>query len=136
MATFFSFLLQLTSKIRTLRLNNYSLNVIILSSVLFFVIAQSTVLTIDRSRSFFVLSWVESSKISFTSKAIDLSLVTSNEKYSTSAIELRLQEQIDRKLIYTNSQSYELTALGRLVLFSANSFAKLFNLTGWYNNNG
>lgn len=115
-------------------LNNSTLNVLILSSILFFVTAQSTVLTIDRSRSFYVLSWVKAEKIIVTDTGLDFSLVQSDEKNSNSAVELRLQEQVDRKLVYFNSGKYSLTMLGSMVLLCADSFAKIFNLTGWYQN--
>jgi hypothetical protein len=133
-ATIFIFFLQLFYNLKRYSLNNSTLNLLILSSVLFFVVAQSTVLTIDRSRSFYVLSWVKAEKITITDTGLDLSLIQSEEKNSNSAIKLRLKEQVDRKLVHVNSGKYHLTIWGNAVLQCANAFAYVFNLTGWHHN--
>ena len=133
-ASLLIFVLQLFVNFKKNILNNSTLNVLILSSMLFFVTAQSTVLTIDRSRSFYVLSWVKAEKINVTDNGLDFTLIQSEEKNSNSAIELRLKEQVDRKLVHFNSGKYSLTMLGSGVLLCADSFAKVFNLSGWYQN--
>jgi hypothetical protein len=133
-ASLLIFVLQLFVNFKKKMLDNSTLNILILSSIVFFVTAQSTVLTIDRSRSFYVLSWVKAEKIKVTDKGLDFTLIQSDEKNSNLAVELRLKEQVDRKLVHFNSGKYSLTKLGSLVLLCADSFAKVFNLSGWYQN--
>jgi hypothetical protein len=107
---------------------------ILIACLLMVSVANFTLVNIDRSRSFYLLSWVEKSKIVLTDLEIDLSQVESPEKFNSDAIRLRLKEQTSRGLVYIDKSEYKLTSLGKSYLLSAQWFAKIYKLENWYRN--
>jgi hypothetical protein len=89
-----------------------------------------TLLNIDRSRSFYVLSWVDESKVYFENGQIVLE-VRSTESTDIAGVDLRLKEQEQRGLIREENGVYKVTNIGKLTLRIANLLAKLFNLSNW-----
>lgn len=89
-----------------------------------------SLVNIDRSRSFFVLSWVDHGKISVNSGEITLS-VDSHESVDKIGVLQRLNEQEQRGLVSKKDNSFEVTGYGKFMLRIANSLAKLFNLENW-----
>lgn len=92
-------------------------------------------LNIDRSRSFFVLSWIDKYHIKYVNQHAKLNLIQSAEAESQAAIDLRIREQIDRKLVSINHGELKLTGAGKTILMISNITAEIFNLDGWKKNN-
>ena len=89
-----------------------------------------SLVNIDRSRSFFVLSWVDHGKISVNSGEITLSVI-SHESVDKIGVLQRLNEQEQRGLVNKKDNSFEVTDYGKFMLRIANFLAKLFNLENW-----
>ena len=93
---------------------------------------QSIILNVDRSRSFYVLSWINEGKVLVkTDGDYYLSGVVSSEGASLDSIKQRLVEQNDRGLIEIKGNKVILTKLGTLFFISAEKLANLYNLQGW-----
>jgi hypothetical protein len=93
-------------------------------------ILNISLLNIDRSRSFYVLSWVANGDIKENSNKL-IVLAKSDEARDVSATLLRLNENKSRGLIEKKSETYELTWQGRLMLRSSNTLAWIFALKNW-----
>ena len=106
----------------------------LISLLIMFIIGPNTLLNIDRSRSFYVLSWVNSHSIKIGSNDELIINVKSPEKSNSIAIRERLQEQTERGLIHSNGNKYELTWKGKMAYQIAEVLAKFFALQGWMNN--
>jgi predicted transcriptional regulator len=91
-------------------------------------------MNIDRSRSFYVLSWVGNGDIQISNGQLNLSKVISDEKLNISAIKERIGEQVDRSLIERRGTTYILTQKGKVMLSIANRLASFYHLEGWFNN--
>ena len=92
-------------------------------------------LNIDRSRSFYVLSWVKNYEIKKKNLRNDLLQIKSDEKKSISALVLRIDEQISRGLIKINTDNFlELSYSGEILLIVSETSARIFNLEGWEKN--
>ena len=98
-------------------------------------IFSQLVLNIDRSRSFYILSWVRFHEIKSNGDTFDLAKVESEEKLSTQSIDIRIKEQLSRGLIKKDSSEITLTTSGRFIVKLSDLFSKIFNLRGWANNN-
>ncbi len=107
---------------------------VLLASLIFTSTANFGLLNIDRSRSFYVLSWVEKSKVFETASKLDLSKVKSNERLNSEAIQVRLDEHVSRGLIRFDENQYVITKLGRVYLLVAQYAAKIFRLDNWSKN--
>jgi hypothetical protein len=102
----------------------------ILALMLSVLVLPYSLLNVDRSRSFYVLSWVNQGKISEASGQIVLR-VESEESSDIAGVKLRLIEQKQRGLIREIGGQYEVTGKGELALGIANTLAKIFNLKNW-----
>ena len=89
-----------------------------------------SLLNIDRSRSFYVLSWVENGDIKINANKLVVS-AKSEESRDTQATLLRLNENESRGLIEKKSETFQLTWQGRLMLRSSNTLAWIFDLKNW-----
>jgi len=103
----------------------------LLGFLIYLLIALFTVLNIDRSRSFYVLSWVAKGSVICVGSSIDLSRVQSKEKFNSIGISTRIEEQVKRRLILKSDSSCQLTQYGELYLFSAEVLAEIFKLKNW-----
>lgn len=92
-----------------------------------------TLLNVDRSRSFYVLSWVDQNKISKFGDQF-LVQVQSSESLDIPGVKQRVEEQQQRGLIRENNGVYQVTEIGSSMLGVANFLAKLFNLENWESN--
>ena len=119
-------------KFRLTKKFSYPSNLFIaLASLLFFLLAQFSILNIDRSRSFYVLSWIHLEKIEIEGNSYDLSQVESGEKSNLGAIVDRIREQEVRGLVKVNNSKLQLTSRGETVLWVANTSGYLFHLDFW-----
>jgi hypothetical protein len=103
-------------------------------SLLFVLLMSFSVVNIDRSRSFYVLSWVGNGKVTCIDSGFDLSQVQSEEKLSALAIASRMEEQIQRGLILKSDEGCRLSNLGKLYLFFAETFSRVYFLRNWFEN--
>jgi len=99
--------------------------------MIYVLVALFTILNIDRSRSFYVLSWVDKGALICSNSSLDLSKVRSKEKLNPTGISSRLEEQVKRGLILKSDSVCQLTQYGELYLFSAEVIAKIFKLRNW-----
>lgn len=97
---------------------------------------QSTfLLNVDRSRSFYVLAWVDRYPISSQNLENDiLENVRSPEKDSFFAIKQRIDEQVKRGYIREESGILDLTSKGSFMLKLSKLLANLYRLQNWTNN--
>jgi hypothetical protein len=102
-----------------------------IASLLFFLAAQFTILNIDRSRSFYVLSWIDLERIQIRGDGYDLSQVVSLEKSNVNAIADRIEEQVSRGLVISKDSKLQLTQRGEFVLWAAEFSGQLFHLEYW-----
>lgn len=107
---------------------------ILLSSTLMLSVGPNTVMNIDRSRSFYVLSWVQNGDVKFENGQLSLSGVKSSEKLNPLSIRERVDEQISRRLIELRGQKYYLSKKGKLTLSVAKKIADFYLLEGWFKN--
>lgn len=107
----------------------------LLGFLIYLLVALFTILNIDRSRSFYVLSWVDKGVVICSSSGLDLSKVKSREKLNPSGISSRIEEQVKRGLILKSDSICKLTQYGELYLFSAEVIAEIFKLNNWELNN-
>lgn len=121
------YLNKVTSSINSMRLLSY---VNLIGLMLSLLVLPYTLLNVDRSRSFYVLSWVDQGRVTVENGQIILE-VKSKESADIAGVDLRLKEQAERGLIREGNGVYKVTNLGKLTLRIANLLAKLFNLTNW-----
>jgi hypothetical protein len=96
--------------------------------------SQNSILNIDRSRSFYILSWVKNNEVSLgVDGALELK-VASHESLNTQAIHERLKEQLQRGLIKTDFGRYKLSVSGELTYNLAVLLSNFYDLTGWKKN--
>ena len=103
--------------------------------VVIFLAATNSILNIDRSRSFFVLSWVNKGLVLENGQSIDLSGVSSPERLNALGIKMRITEQMDRGIISHKGSRLFLTWRGKITLSVANFLGDIYKLDGWHTNN-
>ncbi len=107
----------------------------LLTSMLVVVIlGPNTVMNIDRSRSFYILNWVQNGGIRVSGDGKLLMRVDSNERLNTSGIQERLLEQSSRGLLELRGNTYYLTNKGKVTLTIADVIANFYHLEGWFKN--
>lgn len=106
----------------------------LLSVLLFWSLAQFTLLNIDRSRSFFLIAWVDQGKIEMTNSGYSFAKVSSPERLNHNGMVQRVDEQISRGILKKHTDRLELTTKGRIVLETSKFLAREYKLTGWISN--
>jgi hypothetical protein len=109
--------------------------ILLLSMSAEILVEQSTILNIDRSRSFYVLAWTHKNLISFENGVLDLTQVQSDEKLGVTGIETRINEQISRGLITKRGSELKLSNFGMVYYFCAEKIAFVYRLDNWATNN-
>jgi hypothetical protein len=94
---------------------------------------NSILLNIDRSRSFYVLSWVQNNQIEIISTPTKLQ-IKSRESASLDAVLQRVEENQTRGLISKDSNGLHLTRAGEFLLVTSNVLAQVFVLKNWEEN--
>ncbi len=92
-----------------------------------------SILNIDRSRSFYVLSWVKNKSISAEENRFLIN-IQSPEGGNRQAVIQRITEASSRGLLHSTTEEIELTTLGKILYFGSNQIAHIFNLSGWFEN--
>jgi hypothetical protein len=107
---------------------------LVTASVSLVMLLNLVILNVDRSRSFYVLNWVNQNQIVLEQGVLNLDNVISKEKSSKEAINVRLEEQINRGLILKKEGELSLSRSGEIVLRIAEVVATVFNLQQWKDN--
>jgi hypothetical protein len=116
-----------------------SLAIALLTSLLYFSIVQYTVLAIDRSRSFYILSWVDQGWFKYSDNSLRLTPKSNAQGIdldpnNLTPVKQRIDEQISRNLITINIDEIQLTLIGKAMVYSSNKIALVFNLKNWQAN--
>lgn len=107
-----------------------------ISTLLFTIFGLVVPGAIDRSRSIFVLQWVDEAAGRLNSDQLLKEINLQVEIDDKGAILQRLQEQTVRGVVTLNSQgNYEITKFGSVVLLSVDVLASWYNLDGYTRNN-
>ena len=111
----------------------FSVNIseILLIVTLFVSLANFSLLNIDRSRSFYLLAWIDQSKVRESNSNLDLGMVLSSENRNVNAFQVRINEQVSRGLVSLNGNQYDLTGLGEVYLLISKKAADMFDLENW-----
>lgn len=108
----------------------------IIVSLFFFSTVQYSILAVDRSRSLYVFSWVDTKKVVSSGKEI-ISIngaADIQELNYPDAIQQRINEQISRKLMRIDNNEVRNSFLGNMLLVCSEYLAIVFNLNGWKSN--
>lgn len=89
-----------------------------------------SLVNIDRSRSLYVLSWVDLNQVCVKSGETIVN-VRSPESIAMVAISLRLQEHELRGLVIEKNGCFQITRNGKFILGLANLLAQIFKLENW-----
>lgn len=95
---------------------------------------SSSLVNIDRSRSFYVLSWVRYSEVLIKNNTVNFDKVESAEKLNKTAMTQRLNEQISRGLVVKTQSKISLSTTGKFIVYISDNLASIANLNGWLNN--
>lgn len=110
---------------RRLRFSGSEVTYFIYAMLAFYIFTTSVLMNIDRSRSFYVLKWVQNNTSTYN-------LVLQREelgRQGVTDIQLRLDEQKKRGLISrTDTGIYRLTNSGKIVKVIADLLSRIFNL--------
>ena len=119
----------ITFSIKSLSFENIS--VVFLVTVLFFTIHQTTLLNVDRSRSYYIIGWVHNQKVSIDNGVLNYERVHSIEKSNPRAMTERLEEQISRGYIHNEGETLQLSMSGQTLYSLAQLLSKIYSLTNW-----
>ena len=103
----------------------------LIGALLFYSFGFSVVMTVDRSKSLYVLNWVHQTQPTNMFE-LGKSLEKKYGSYDKVYIEQRIKEQIERGVFSEQEQEIRLTEIGTFFWNSANLTAKIFNLNGWH----
>lgn len=106
-------------------------HLLITLNLVIFIILQFSLVNIDRSRSFYVLSWANEGKIYKTDNGFDLVGVISLEALNNHAINARIEEQIQKKFLFDQGDLIRPTRAGSVLIWTANSLSNVFKLENW-----
>ena len=115
--------------------SKFDISLILLISLIFFTITSLPLVNVDRSRSIYVLSWINEGKIKINNNVIDLAQVESKEKLNIDGVRQRINEQTERGLVIQDGNRLELSKSGQVIIIISKYVAKIFNLNGWEKNN-
>ena len=93
-----------------------------------------SLLNVDRSRSFYVLSWINEYNVPTIEDQRTFRMVRSSEVLAVIPINERIAEQVHRGLVKSQRGKLVLTFKGKLALSAAELLADNFRLMGWYKN--
>jgi len=106
------------------------LSLVIISSLLGALMLLLSLVNVDRSRSFYILSWVDNGSISSSDGKLEFR-IKSSEASDINGVALRLKEQIGRGLVQEANGRYQLTSTGHLYISIANLLADAYQLENW-----
>lgn len=104
---------------------------LLISFLLYLNISTQLLINTDRSRSFFILQWIQCAPSAYTINQIQNRYAETYGEPSLVDFNLRYNEQVSRHLI-NDSESPTLSTRGLIIYRLAEFLAKNFNLKGWY----
>jgi hypothetical protein len=105
---------------------------ILLISMIVGSLVTHTLVNVDRSRSFYVLSWIDKQDISYKNSALQINSYVSEELRNSSGVTLRIREAEKRNLIQVDNRGdFQLTFLGSTLLKISESLSYIFQLSLW-----
>lgn len=129
--SFFYFIL-LFSFLRLLKAFNFETVLFtLLLTILFFTVHQTALLNVDRSRSYYIIGWVYSQKVSISNGNPNFDRVESMEKLNPSAMKDRLEEQISRGYVLKDGSTLRLSISGKGLYLIADLLSSVYNLRNW-----
>ena len=119
-----------------LRMNFEKLVAIVCLGLFLTFLNQAFVLNVDRSRTTYVLAWIDKGFVSRTiTGEIQVNGVSSPENQNVEGSVQRIEENIQRGLVKVEGERVSLTSTGSLLLKIIQITADLFRLEGWHKNN-
>ncbi len=109
-----------------------TLFVSLVMALIFYNLTTATLLNIDRSRSFYVLAWLDEDLLRVDTEGRLINYATSKESINLEAISERLEEHRGRFFV---TNEYKLTTLGKEAVRVSHLLARIFTLEGWFKNN-
>ena len=104
---------------------------LLVSFLLYLNLSTQLLINTDRSRSFFVLEWIQCAPPTYTINQIQTRHTEVYGERSVKDFNLRYNEQVSRQLI-NDSENPTLSTRGLVIYKLAMFLAKSFNLKGWY----
>lgn len=98
-----------------------------------FLVATSTTLNIDRSRSFATLKWVSQIQDSGPVKIEEIRIAKGLSAEEAMAVEQRIYEQVQLGSLIETPEGVSLSRIGKVILWIAENIATLCNLKGYKN---
>ncbi len=120
-----------TSNKHQLNIKKIKESIVMFLAVSFLV--NSVMLNIDRSRSFYVLSWVANGQV-YIAPAENKLMIISPESSNVKGVYQRIEENKARGFITELDNKYELTFAGKIFLNVTNTIAKTYDLKNWNSN--
>ena len=124
----------LSAKFRIIMRTSITGQDIIIGVLASFLILTSTIVNIDRSRSFYIIAWVYENEVKQSNLQVDFTEVLSSEKKNSNGMSERLQEQIARGFIRNEGSMLKLTLKGAILYEISSGMASIFHLEGWFRN--
>jgi hypothetical protein len=119
------------SKQQLRRVSKKILFIPLVMALIFYNLTTATLINIDRSRSFYVLAWLDAGLLAVDSQGNMRNFAISKEAMNMDAISERLEEHRGR-LFVTNDN--RLSLLGKETVKASNFLARVFSLDGWFRN--
>jgi hypothetical protein len=104
--------------------------IFLLSGLVSFNLLFFSLMMIDRSKSLYVIQWVGEQKNATREEIFNAKGVQVNS-LDFDYINLRIEEQIKRKIIVNNQDQLSLSNYGKIIYSIANVIAKIFALKNW-----
>lgn len=106
---------------------------LLVSFLLYLNVSTQLLINTDRSRSFFVLEWIQCAPPTYSINQIQNRYTEVYGERSLKDFNLRYNEQVSRQLI-NDSENPTLSTRGLIIYKLAEFLAKSFKLKGWYSN--
>ena len=104
---------------------------LLIGGLLFYSFGFSVIMTVDRSKSLYVLNWVHQ-KEPLALEDLGVALEKKYGSYDKVYVEQRISEQVRRGVFTENDGLIAVSRTGNFLWFTADRVAKVFNLNGWF----
>jgi hypothetical protein len=103
----------------------------LIGGLLFYSFGFSVIMTVDRSKSLYVLNWVNQ-KEPIALEGLGVALAKKYGSYDKVYVEQRVSEQVRRGVFTEDNGLIRVSRTGNFLWFAANEVAKVFKLNGWF----
>jgi hypothetical protein len=105
----------------------------LVATLMAFIIVAVLFLNIDRSRSFYLLKWVNQYSVNGFATLETILVTKGFDDVQAQALKQRLKEQAESATLSVEGEKIRLTVLGRIIVSISNFFAGVFRLNGYIN---